>query len=221
MDIGLALYANRRPLSMARNKRIGCGSSFGKLALLACFVSASTIVFLRAFGGNNYGYSRDSGYDLVQQEALPDRPAAIVVEDGPTGHKQWTVWVPRNSSFPLEPWQYAEVCAQSVQIQHEINGAYGLFGHKKGYYSLDPAYVEISDAIEAGMLPSYPQDPQNRLHDHIGTCKRSMTFLMQTEEAGMGNMLLRLWAAYGMAQTERRAFFIDDTMWYLLPPCAH
>ncbi|KAL8770713.1 MAG: hypothetical protein Q9209_003580 [Squamulea sp. 1 TL-2023] len=36
---------------------------------------------------------------------------------------------------------------------------------------------------------------------------------METADAGLGKTLLGLWIAFGLAQEERRAFFIDDSNW--------
>ncbi|KAK2069499.1 hypothetical protein P8C59_004078 [Phyllachora maydis] len=44
-------------------------------------------------------------------------------------------------------------------------------------------------------------------------CQRSMTFVLESENAGMGRTLAMLWTAYGLALQEGRAFFIDDTRW--------
>ncbi|KAI9873935.1 MAG: hypothetical protein M1823_007801, partial [Watsoniomyces obsoletus] len=48
---------------------------------------------------------------------------------------------------------------------------------------------------------------------------------METEDAGFGNTLMRLWMSYGLAMAEKRTFFIDDTRWpygkyssYFAPP---
>ncbi|KAL8713515.1 MAG: hypothetical protein Q9220_002377 [cf. Caloplaca sp. 1 TL-2023] len=45
------------------------------------------------------------------------------------------------------------------------------------------------------------------------TCEKSMTFVMESVDAGLGKTLLGLWMAYGLAQEEGRAFFIDDSNW--------
>ncbi|EGS19186.1 uncharacterized protein CTHT_0058110 [Thermochaetoides thermophila DSM 1495] len=44
-------------------------------------------------------------------------------------------------------------------------------------------------------------------------CKKSLTFVLESDDAGLGKTLLMLWIAYGLARKEDRAFFIDDTRW--------
>lgn len=44
-------------------------------------------------------------------------------------------------------------------------------------------------------------------------CEKTMTFLLETHDAGLGKMLMMLWTAYGLAQKEGRQFFIDDSRW--------
>ena len=46
-------------------------------------------------------------------------------------------------------------------------------------------------------------------------CGRSLTYIMESADAGLGVTLMGLWMSYGLAQKEGRAFFIDDTNWYL------
>ncbi|EED21736.1 conserved hypothetical protein [Talaromyces stipitatus ATCC 10500] len=56
-------------------------------------------------------------------------------------------------------------------------------------------------------------------------CHSSLTFVMQSEDAGLGTTLMNLWISYGLAQKQGRSFFIDDTNWaygrfskYFRPP---
>jgi hypothetical protein len=44
-------------------------------------------------------------------------------------------------------------------------------------------------------------------------CEKSLTFVMETHDAGLGKTLMMLWTAYGLAQKEGRAFFVDDSRW--------
>jgi hypothetical protein len=45
-----------------------------------------------------------------------------------------------------------------------------------------------------------------------------LTYVMETDDAGFGNTLMRLWMSYGLAKAENRAFFIDDTRWLVSLP---
>lgn len=44
-------------------------------------------------------------------------------------------------------------------------------------------------------------------------CERSLTYVLETTDAGIGKTLMGLWLAYGLAKREDRAFFIDDAYW--------
>ncbi|OQO07399.1 hypothetical protein B0A48_07096 [Cryoendolithus antarcticus] len=73
-------------------------------------------------------------------------------------------------------------------------------------------------AQDRGLLPGGGETVE-------GTCERSMTFVMDEEDTSLGKTLLSLWLSYGLAKTEDRAFFIDDSRWaygryasYFMPP---
>jgi hypothetical protein len=156
-------------------------------------------------------------YDLVDQTQLPADPTALIVHDE-RGRKKWTVWVPPSSSFPLRPWQYTEICAQADEVQQDLRGRKALFGAKHHrYYANDPHFVQVSEALSSGLLPKPAGHIANAVLDHRSTCTRSLTFVMETSEAGMGPSLLALWAAYGLAMKEKRAFFLDDSKWCVGP----
>jgi hypothetical protein len=44
-------------------------------------------------------------------------------------------------------------------------------------------------------------------------CETTMTFVLETSDAGFGKTLMMLWTAYGLAQKEGRDFFIDESRW--------
>lgn len=95
-------------------------------------------------------------------------------------------------------------------------------GDEDEYYHMDKDFVDVEEAERAGMLPGsggQDRDAQNGQggsgHENIDlpVCKKSVTFLMETKDAGMGNSLLAVWLAYGLAKKEGREFFVDDTGW--------
>jgi hypothetical protein len=115
----------------------------------------------------------------------------------------------------LRPWEYQEICAQADDLKKDLRKGYGGFlGMKSGYYSVDSSFVEVEEAVSGGMLP-----PNSAAHisddelDHRKMCTKSMTFVLETDDVSMGNSLLSLWLAYGLAQKESRAFFVDDSRW--------
>ncbi|KAF3481736.1 uncharacterized protein GIQ15_04495 [Arthroderma uncinatum] len=96
-----------------------------------------------------------------------------------------------------------------------------------GYYHVDKNYMDIDEAKSQDILPSKlnGRTPRNvadnvvggdkylRMRDTMPVCKKSLTFVMQTEDAGLGTTLMGLWMSYGLAKKEGRSFFIDDKNW--------
>ncbi|KAH0550895.1 hypothetical protein GP486_007742 [Trichoglossum hirsutum] len=57
------------------------------------------------------------------------------------------------------------------------------------------------------------EDGEEDEEEEVKVCEKSLTYVMETADAGLGNTLLGLWLAYGLAKSEGRAFFVDDTNW--------
>lgn len=98
------------------------------------------------------------------------------------------------------------------------------------YYHVDPYFVDVQEAEDYGMLPrtsttGWESTKSGEDGSIIGEskdglvdkeiCEKSMTFIMESSDAGLGQTLLMLWMAYGLAQKEERAFFVDDSRWYV------
>jgi hypothetical protein len=155
----------------------------------------------------------DVGYDLVDQAHVPADPTALIVHDD-RGHKRWTVWIPPTSKFPLRPWEYAEICAQADELQFSLGAGASWFKKQRKYHDVDPRFVDVKEAVDSGLVPAQQQRSLSEdALDHRDMCRRSLTFVMETDDAGMGNSLLSLWLAYGLAQKESRAFFVDSSKW--------
>ncbi|KAI4254885.1 MAG: hypothetical protein LQ352_002856 [Teloschistes flavicans] len=109
-------------------------------------------------------------------------------------------------------------------------------------------FIDVQEAHDQGLLPTAAVSSElgnsDTLHDQRvnevhgerashqddAICEKSLTFTMESADAGMGKTLLGLWMAYGLAREEGRAFFIDDSNWAYgkydtffrsppLPPC--
>lgn len=153
------------------------------------------------------------GYYLVDRSHLPEDPTALIVHDD-RGKRKWTVWVPPQSTFPLRPWEYQEICAQADDLRKDLKrGRASFLGMKSGYYGVDRTFIEVDAAVSGGMLPNSAAHIPDDDTDHRKVCKKSLTFVMETDDVSMGNSMLALWLAYGLAQTESRAFFVDDSRW--------
>ena len=174
-------------------------------------------------------------YEMVGGDDLPDTPVPIVVT-GNDGQPRWTVSIPPSLEFPLSPSDYSSICSQSGEVsQHVTEMLEPTYrrkrhsGHKGhfGYDYEDPNFMDVAEAEAEGLLPGLRDgEDEDDAIDSVGeVCEKSLTFVLQTEDAGLGKTLLRLWMSYGLAQKEGRAFFLDDTNWaygkytsYFQPP---
>jgi hypothetical protein len=182
--------------------------------------------------------SPDNQAHQVLGDVLPDEPSPVIVTDQ-RGRSKWTISIPPALKFPLKPERYASICdksmemSQHVEMQKKPNSdqSQAHTAHH-GYYYEDPHFMDIADAEAHNLLPgiSSAKRPSN-LQDSpssdapLEPCDRSLTYALETSSAGLGHTLLTIWLAYGLAQSENRAFFIDDTNWpygsystYFKPP---
>ncbi|KAF1836818.1 hypothetical protein BDW02DRAFT_492914 [Decorospora gaudefroyi] len=187
-------------------------------------------------------YEDESGeeWEMVGGSRLPQEPSALALQDA-KGKMRWTVSIPANYEFPLRPAQYREICHQSMELSHTLRQAAqassGFAKRMLNYYQQDQYYIDVQEAEEQALLP--PSKAAGRpkgfvedeaIQDGFSTeglkvCDRTLTYVMETEDAGFGNTLMRLWMSYGLAKAENRSFFIDDTRWpygkylsYFQPP---
>lgn len=157
----------------------------------------------------------DGSYRLVEQ--LPDVAAPVVVVSR-WGRRKWTLWIPGVPS----PSEIEDLCAHCVEASRELSNKNE--SNAFDYDHRDPNYLEVADAQRMGILRRGPR--RRRSSDkQSGICESSLTFVLQSDEAGMGNTLLYLWLSYGLAQQQGRSFFIDDRNWaygrystYFAPP---
>lgn len=177
-----------------------------------------------------YAQDNKDQYELVGGVSLPDEPSVVAVLDH-KGRAKWTISIPPDHGFPLAPAQYQELCEQASEISQNIGENGRVLGKRRSraYYYADPHFVDVSHALEDGLLPAANakvsmvspvgfDDSAMQSNDvykgqKMSVCERSLTFIMETSDAGMGNSLMALWMAYGLAKKEGRAFFVDDTRW--------
>ncbi|QDS72556.1 hypothetical protein FKW77_000589 [Venturia effusa] len=163
---------------------------------------------------------RNGDYEIVAGDDLPDEPSAVIVSDR-KGKKKWTVSIPPHHAFPLLPSQYYDICKQTEEIQEELAREAGKKWRRgTGYYRRDPSFVDVKEAQEKGLIPN--PNKQGKIGEHEipddpiagrRPCGKSLTYVMETSDAGMGNTLMGMWTAYGLAKKEGRAFFVEDTRW--------
>ncbi|KAL8996113.1 MAG: hypothetical protein Q9169_004305 [Polycauliona sp. 2 TL-2023] len=210
------------------------------LARLAIYTFALTILYsfvaiiqymLASPTSLNVTSLRMNEYNIAGQEPALQQPSPVVVTN--TRHKsQWTVAIPRGAEFPLKPSQYARICAQSEDIVQQLHAS-----TSHSHFHISPSesrrtatgFVDVQEAHDQGLLSNTvadqgnaeelvgvqsnnePETPDGRRDSNI--CEKSLTFVMETADAGLGKTLLGLWVAFGLAQEEGRAFFIDDSNW--------
>ncbi|KAF2649486.1 hypothetical protein K491DRAFT_721631 [Lophiostoma macrostomum CBS 122681] len=187
----------------------------------------------------------DSEWEMVEGNSLPLEPSIVIVEDI-KGNAKWTVSIPESYDFPLRPTHYKTMCHQAMemssQLYQEAKANSGIIKRMVhlNYYQKDRFYLDVQEAEQQGLLPPSKTHgrPSGFVDDEaiandvsfaqgLPVCDKSMTFVMETTDAGFGNTLLRLWMSYGLAMKENRTFFIDDTRWpygkystYFMPPPA-
>ena len=180
------------------------------------------------------GWATGSGdqYEMVGESELPDFPTPVMVIDK-RGHSKWTVSIPPSYNFPLEPKEYADICQQNMEVSRHVMELHKHIsiehaGHHD-YYHVDRNFMDVAEAESHGLLPgakgktSMKGGQDGSLIGEVKTdlitaavCERTMTFVLETSDAGLGKTLLQLWTAYGLAKKEGREFFIDDSRWYFI-----
>jgi hypothetical protein len=171
----------------------------------------------------------------THNDTLPQEPMPVIVTDK-AGNTRWTVSLPAMLEYPLTPDQYEDLCQKTHMVSHHLDDEVHNGPGHYSYYHLDEKFMEMADAEEEGLLPTNPvlkysshwssnYDAGDARTDSAGYCKRSLTYVLETESAGLGPMLMEMWTAYGLAMQEDRAFFIDDRNWaygkytdYFQPP---
>lgn len=190
----------------------------------------------RAPDAINYLSQDGLAYEVVGADELPDEPSPIMVTDQ-RGRSKWTISIPEHFSFPLKPEQYRDICELSHDVATHVaelktpGSGHGHAGHHS-YYHIDPNYMDIREAEEHNMLPGITSkepkykylpngagldvgetiDPTSSTQEKK-VCERSLTFVLETSSAGLGETLLALWMSYGLAAKEGRAFFVEDRNW--------
>ncbi|KAH8910854.1 hypothetical protein BR93DRAFT_989382 [Coniochaeta sp. PMI_546] len=179
-------------------------------------------------------HSQDD-YEMVSGDDLPDFPTPVVVTDK-RGRTKWTVSIPPSYDFPLSAKQYSDICAKcrevSARVQALRSNSRGLpqtilalGSHSE---SQDRQFIDVREAEKEGLLGGWTvklsKVGKQRLEGNIvgeskgallekPVCQQSMTFVLESDDVGLGKTMMLLWVAYGIAQDEGRSFFIDDSRW--------
>ncbi|KAH9902210.1 hypothetical protein F4778DRAFT_114398 [Xylariomycetidae sp. FL2044] len=178
-----------------------------------------------------WAFAEREEYEMVGQDELPEFPTPIAVTDR-LGRSKWTVSIPPTYDFPLTVTEYSDICAKCQEVAAHVRELHGRSSPSQQalpeYYYEDPYFLDVKDAEKRGLLPGVEGKAWRvtaRAQDgHLvgqnvdglveeGFCKTSLTFVLESHDAGFGPTLMMLWMAYGLAQREKRSFFIDDSRW--------
>lgn len=169
-------------------------------------------------------------YEMVGQDELPDFPTPIIVTDR-RGRARWTVSIPPSYDFPLTTKEYFDMCEKCREVASRVRGMHSHSPAAMNQISfmagdagnIDKYFMDVREAEQQGFLPSSKGKGSGRGGELLGVdgnslvektiCKSSLTFVLESDDAGLGTTIMALWMAYGLAKREGRAFFLDDTRW--------
>lgn len=158
-------------------------------------------------------YQRADGqiYEIVEDTSLPDWSSPLAVTDA-DGNSRWTVHIPSNKGFPLPSEEYADICSHINEVADHVASIRGNYKAVANltYYQTDPNYIDVATAQLNELIPF---DPSFKPGGSLPVCASSMIYVLDSSDAGLGSSLMGLWLAYGLAQREKRAFFVDDSHW--------
>lgn len=215
------------------------------------YMASSLIRAERAPDAIQYMSEDGAAYEIIGADELPEEPSPVMVTDQ-RGKSKWTISIPARLTFPLKPEQYRDICEQASDVAKHVaelknpGGGHSHAGHYS-YYHVDQNYMDVSEAEYHDLLPGTKKDKPKHAYlpnaagldsDVVGfgsaldsskeqkkVCQTSLTYVLESEDAGLGNTLMGLWMSYGLAAKEGRAFFIEDNNWaygnyttYFQPP---
>ncbi|EXJ81485.1 hypothetical protein A1O3_07778 [Capronia epimyces CBS 606.96] len=173
------------------------------------------LTFLTSFGKT---------YEIVEALELPDHPTPLALADG-EGKHHWTISIPSGLGFPLASSVYADICSQADEVARQVGGRGRRQNTRHGdYMQHDAHFLDVHEAQARHFLPrdretgkdwdSAPQaaaEPNQPPSPGRAVCNKTLTYVLDATDAGLGSALLGMWLSYGLAEREGRSFFIDDT----------
>ncbi|TLS28267.1 hypothetical protein PpBr36_00177 [Pyricularia pennisetigena] len=155
-------------------------------------------------------------FEMVGQAGLPDFPTPIVFHDK-RGNPKWTVFIPLEQPFPLSMQGYADMVSMCRGVSMRVNDLHNpgraadtSHHNPSKLVSGDAHFVDVEEAEAAKLLPGAAVGYQK---GETPVCTSSLTYVLESTDAGIGKSLMMMWTAYGLAQRQGRAFFVDDTRW--------
>ncbi|PTB67067.1 hypothetical protein BBK36DRAFT_1140824 [Trichoderma citrinoviride] len=166
-------------------------------------------------------------FEMVGQDALPDFPTPIVVSHSHSRSK-WTVSIPHGHDFPLSVEEYAGMgskCREVSAHTRELRGkAPRTDEDMLNYDAVDEYFVDVYEAEQSGLLPAAGHGSAAGKTGHfvglnwesmagLPVCQSSVTYVLESSDAGLGTAVMGMWMLYGLAKHDGRAFFVDDSRW--------
>ncbi|MCJ1245133.1 hypothetical protein MMC30_002334 [Trapelia coarctata] len=226
---------------------VGVAAAVGLLWMVVH--SARTRYNIRNYSPNN------AGARVVGGDELPDEPTPVVLVDlrGRTKWTVYipeNLAFPLAPHVYAELCSETEDIAAPLSDCKDRTGAKARKACSS-YYHVDNSFVDAKEAQDRGLIPkpkgsskdlagkligketvrpkgrySKGEDlNQTKGSDAGAVCEKSLTYVLESNDPGLGNTLMGLWMAYGLALKEHRAFFIDDRRWaygkyatYFRPP---
>ncbi|KIW42320.1 uncharacterized protein PV06_05882 [Exophiala oligosperma] len=149
-------------------------------------------------------------YEIIEAAELPEHPTPLALTDH-DGKHHWTIWIPQRLTFPLPATDYADICSQVEDVARHVAGLPQSEDDIGSYYDADPHYIDVVEAQARHFLPeqivSSPLPGEHRMP----VCEKTLTYVLDATDAGLGSALLGMWVSYSLAGREGREFFIDDT----------
>lgn len=219
----------RKPSSSPRPSRVFRCLLWLSGTLLILYLAAQSIRQGQVVPAIGWGRALDEAYEMVGQDDLPDFPTPIVVTDR-RGRAKWTVSIPSSYRYPLTPEEYSDVCAKCREVAMRVHALHthspvekAQITFNRGDAGNDRYFMDVKEAEKHGFLPGAVGMVSGRGGDLLGVdkndlgdkpaCTSSLTFVLESDDAGLGKTLMSLWTAYGLAQREGRAFFVEDARW--------
>ncbi|KAL6694917.1 hypothetical protein J3F84DRAFT_33790 [Trichoderma pleuroticola] len=166
-------------------------------------------------------------FEMVGQDAIPDFPTPIVVSHSNSKSK-WTMSIPHHYDFPLTVEEYdgmGSKCREVSAHTRELRGKAPLSDEDKlNYDAVDEYFVDVYEAELYGLLPPVTHRDTTPKSGHfvglnwesmagLPICQSSVTYVLESSDAGLGTAVMGMWMLYGLAKQDGRAFFIDDSRW--------
>ena len=171
-------------------------------------------------------------YHVVGEESSLQGPTPVLIANS-KGKPKYSISLPQQLEFPLKPSEYRNICSASHDISHRLKhqnsrSGYGQSKAFKGHYQkIDLNFMDVREAENHGIFPiknnyrvsdaTHTRNLDGGMQKHSTSdgqsCEKTLTYVLETTDAGIGKTLLGLWLSYGLAKEEDRAFFIDDSNW--------